>query len=272
MLRQRLLTALVLGPVFIAVILTGSQLLFSLLLGLFIMLAAWEWAGLSGAAHQLSRAGYALLMAALLCVFYLMAETLHRSVVPVVGTLWWCLAAVMVVLYQYGRPAIPGNKLLKHLSGIFVLIPSSLALVFLYGTATGPQLVLLLFVLIWTVDSAAYFCGRKWGKRKLADRVSPGKSREGLLASLVAAGILALIYVESGLISVTNSTGLVILFIMTAGFSVIGDLFESMYKRNANVKDSGQLLPGHGGVLDRIDSLTSAAPVYALGLWLLEAR
>jgi phosphatidate cytidylyltransferase len=83
---------------------------------------------------------------------------------------------------------------------------------------------------------------------------------------------MALVYTEYGLIAVTNTTCLVILFIMTAGFSVIGDLFESMYKRNVNLKDSSQLLPGHGGVLDRIDSLTAAVPVYALGLWLLETR
>jgi len=272
MLKQRLLTALVLGSVFIAIIITGSQLLFSLLLGLFVMLAAWEWAGLSGAVNQFYRMGYVILTIALLClIFFITDESLSHGVY-IFGTLWWCLASVMVFFYQIGRPVIPKNNLLKHLFGIFVLVPPSLGLIYLYGSVNGPQLVLLLFILIWTVDSAAYFCGRKWGKRKLADRISPGKSQEGLLASLIAAAIMALVYIESGLISVTNITGLLILFIITAGFSAIGDLFESMYKRNANLKDSSQLLPGHGGVLDRIDSLTAAAPVYALGLWLLEAR
>ena len=273
MLKQRLLTALVLGSIFIAIILAGSQLLFSLLLGLFVMLAAWEWAGLSGASNQIHRTVYAVFIVAILCILYfLMTGMPHGYITNILGTLWWCLATVMVFLYQCGRPAIPKNNYLKYLIGFFVLIPPSLGLIFLYGSTNGPQLVLLLFVLIWTVDSAAYFCGKKWGKRKLANRISPGKSQEGFVASLIAAGILALVYAWSGLISVTNITGLVILFIITAGFSAIGDLFESMYKRNANLKDSSQLLPGHGGVLDRIDSLTAAAPVYAMGLWLLEAK
>lgn len=272
MLKQRLLTALILGSIFIAIIITGSQLYFALLLGLFVMLAAWEWAGLSGADNQLYKVVYAILFIVLFWSILIFADKSTGYAVYIFGTIWWCLASVMVVLYQFGRPAIPKNNLVKLLTGFFVLIPPSLGLIFLYGSANGPQLVLLLFVLIWTVDSAAYFCGRKWGNRKLANRVSPGKSQEGFAASLIAAGFLALVYAWSGLISVTNITGLVFLFIITAGFSAIGDLFESMYKRNANVKDSSQLLPGHGGVLDRIDSLTAAAPVYALGLWLLEAR
>jgi phosphatidate cytidylyltransferase len=270
MLKQRLLTALVLGSIFIAIIITGSQLLFAILLVLFVMLAAWEWAGLSGVVTQSHRVVYAILTAVITGLIFFVTD--NSLIVNISGTLWWCLASVMVILYQYGRPAIPRNNYLKYLIGFFVLIPPSLGLIFLYGSTNGPQLVLLLFVLIWTVDSTAYFCGRKWGKRKLANRVSPGKSQEGFFASLVAAGILALIYAEFALISVMNTTGLVILFIITAGFSAIGDLFESMYKRNANLKDSSRLLPGHGGVLDRIDSLTAAAPVYALGLWLLEAR
>lgn len=270
MLKQRLLTALILGSIFVAIIITGSQLYFALLLVLLVMLAAWEWAGLSGLVTQLQKVVYALLVAVFAgSIFFITNNSLN---INIFGTLWWCFASVMVILYQCGRPAIPNNNLLKLLTGFFVLIPPSLGLIFLYGSANGPQLVLLLFVLIWTVDSAAYFCGRKLGNRKLANRVSPGKSQEGFVASLIAAGILALVYAWSGLISVTNITGLVFLFIITAGFSAIGDLFESMYKRNANLKDSSRLLPGHGGVLDRIDSLTAAAPVYALGLWLLEAR
>jgi phosphatidate cytidylyltransferase len=178
----------------------------------------------------------------------------------------------MVALYQCGRPAIPKTNTLKYLFGFFVLIPATLSLINLYGTDSGPLLVLLLFFLIWVIDSAAYFVGSCWGKKKLAYRVSPGKSWEGFLASLLAAGIMALVYVESGLITVTNTLYLIVLFIITAGFSVIGDLFESMYKRNANLKDSSQLLPGHGGVLDRIDSLTAAVPIYALVIWLLEVR
>ncbi len=272
MLKQRILTAVILGSIVIAIIATGPQLLFSLLMGVFVLVGAWEWAGLSGPDNQLYRTAYAMLTAGLSSLLFFITDQSFSHGIYIIGTLWWCLAFIMVIFYQYGRPAIPKNNILKYLSGFCVLIPATLGLIYLYGADGGPLLVLLLFILIWVIDSSAYFIGRRWGKRKLADRVSPGKSWEGFIASLLAAGIMALVYVESGLISVTNTTCLIILFIMTAGFSVIGDLFESMYKRNANLKDSSQLLPGHGGVLDRIDSLTAAVPVYALGLWLLEAR
>ena len=272
MLKQRILTAVILGSIVIAIINTGSQVLFSLLMGLFVLVGAWEWAGLSGPDKQLYRIGYAMLTAGLSYLLFLILDKTSSHGIYIMGTLWWCLASIMVFFYQCGRPAIPENNILKYLFGFCVLIPATLGLIYLYGAEGGLLLVLLLFILIWVIDSSAYFVGRCWGKKKLANRVSPGKSWEGFIASLFAAGIMALVYVKSGLISVTNTTYLIILFIITAGFSVIGDLFESMYKRNANLKDSSQLLPGHGGVLDRIDTLTAAVPVYALGLWLLEAK
>jgi phosphatidate cytidylyltransferase len=272
MLKQRIPTAVILGSIVIAIITTGSQLLFSILMGLFVLVGAWEWAGLSGAENQLYRSGYAVLTVGLAFLMFFITDISYSHGIYIIGTLWWCLASVMVVLYQYGKPAIPKYNFLKYLFGFFVLIPSTLGLVYLFGSNRGPLLVMLLFVLIWVIDSSAFLIGRCWGKKKLAYRVSPGKSWEGFIASLLAAGFMALVYTEYGLIAVTNTTCLVILFIMTAGFSVIGDLFESMYKRNVNLKDSSQLLPGHGGVLDRIDSLTAAVPVYALGLWLLETR
>jgi phosphatidate cytidylyltransferase len=272
MLKQRILTAVILGSVVISIITTGSLPLFSMLMGLFVVVGAWEWAGLSGSDNQLYRTGYAMLTAGLFYFLFFIMDNSYSHGIYIIGTLWWCLASVMVALYQCGRPAIPKTNTLKYLFGFFVLIPATLSLINLYGTDSGPLLVLLLFFLIWVIDSAAYFVGSCWGKKKLAYRVSPGKSWEGFLASLLAAGIMALVYVESGLITVTNTLYLIVLFIITAGFSVIGDLFESMYKRNANLKDSSQLLPGHGGVLDRIDSLTAAVPIYALVIWLLEVR
>lgn len=272
MLEQRILTAGILGSIVIAIITTGSQFLFSLLMGLFVLVGAWEWARLSGTDNKLYRTGYAMLTAGLLYILTVLSDKTSAHGVYIIGTLWWCLASVMVIFYQCGRPVIPKNNILNNLIGFCVLIPATLCLIYLYSSNDGPLLVLLLFLLIWVIDSSAYFIGGRWGRKKLANRLSPGKSQEGFIASLLAAGITALVYVISGLIPVSNITWLIILFIITAGFSVIGDLFESMYKRNANLKDSSQLLPGHGGVLDRIDSLTAAAPVYALGLWLLEAR
>jgi phosphatidate cytidylyltransferase len=156
----------------------------------------------------------------------------------------------------------------KILMGFLVLIPCWAALNYLRSLHDGIYTLLFLFALIWGADSAAYFVGRKWGKHKLAPQVSPGKSWQGLCGALVCALFIAAI---AGWLSETPIQlwwrGAVIA-VVTVLFSVMGDLFESMIKRQAGVKDSGQLLPGHGGLLDRIDSLTAAAPIFVLVMML----
>lgn len=272
MLKQRVLTAAVLGGLTAGIILLGSKPLYAGLLGLFVFFAAWEWCGLCDhAAAAVTRILYAFVMAASL---FFLAWMLPGDVIPgifITGTLWWCVAGMMVIAYQAGKQAIPRQVLLNYLIGGLVLLPATLCLLYLYDLNNGEELVLLFFVLIWVVDSAAYFTGRKLGRTRLADRVSPGKSWEGFAGSLVAAILLAVGYATLAGKAGSDTLKLVTLFIATAGFSAIGDLFESMYKRNLNIKDSGRLLPGHGGILDRIDSLTAAAPVYSLGLWLAGA-
>jgi phosphatidate cytidylyltransferase len=155
-----------------------------------------------------------------------------------------------------------------------VLVPAWCALVVLHGgilhtTTPGPYYVIVLLMLIAVADTSAYFGGRRWGKKKLAPQVSPGKTWEGVFAAFVGVGICTtfgaslLGYTEQGWLQ-----GLLFMMfsVVTAAFSIVGDLAESMFKRHAGVKDSGNLLPGHGGVLDRIDSVTAAAPVFVLGL------
>jgi phosphatidate cytidylyltransferase len=129
----------------------------------------------------------------------------------------------------------------------------------------GPGYVLFLFLLIWVADIGAYFAGRRWGRRKLALAISPGKTWEGA----VGAGAAALAFALAGAAALglgSRWPGFVAICMVTVGFSIAGDLFESMMKRQRGLKDSGSLLPGHGGVLDRVDSLTAAAPVFLLGL------
>jgi phosphatidate cytidylyltransferase len=154
-------------------------------------------------------------------------------------------------------------------SGLLVLIPAWAGLVWIHQLSRGPYLVLFLLVLIWIADSGAYFAGRRWGRRKLAPLVSPGKTREGaygaLAGGLLWGGVLAALYG----VSVPQQGCLVLLCLLTVVASIVGDLYESLSKRERGVKDSGSLLPGHGGILDRIDSLTAAAPVFALGLHLI---
>jgi phosphatidate cytidylyltransferase len=152
---------------------------------------------------------------------------------------------------------------------LIVLIPTWLAVVALHESGEqGPLLVMYLLSLIWVADSGAYFSGRAWGKRKLAPSVSPGKSWEG-----VGGGALLSLAYAVGAAQVLGLPGnqwplFVVLSLVTVLFSVLGDLTESMFKRHAGIKDSGTLLPGHGGVLDRIDSVTAAAPVFVVGFWL----
>jgi len=273
MLKQRILTAVILGSIVIAIITTGSQLLFSLLMGLFVLVGAWEWAGLSGPDKQLYRIGYAMLTAGLSYLLFLILDKTSSHGIYIMGTLWWCLASIMVFFYQCGRPAIPENNILKYLFGFCVLIPATLGLIYLYGAEGGLLLVLLLFILIWVIDSSAYFVGRCWGKKKLANRVSPGKSWEGVWGGM--AGVIALAFtwrwadaawastVPSFYTHVGRQGGwlLLIAAIFMAAMSVVGDLFESLVKRSAGVKDSSGLLPGHGGVLDRVDALLPTLPL-----------
>ena len=134
------------------------------------------------------------------------------------------------------------------------------------GAALGPGYVVFLFMLVWIADSGAYFAGRRWGRTKLASHVSPGKTREGVYGALTAALGFAVIGALVLGLGVTQWPLFILICMVTVIFSIIGDLFESMLKRQRGIKDSGSLLPGHGGILDRVDSMTAAAPVFVLGL------
>ncbi|MDH5258746.1 MAG: phosphatidate cytidylyltransferase, partial [Gammaproteobacteria bacterium] len=183
---------------------------------------------------------------------------------------WWLVQIAQLSSYA-GETGIEADKSLENLwTGVALLVPTWASLVFIHQDATnGPQLVLFLMILIWSADSGAYFSGRKFGKNKLAPLVSPGKTKEGAYGAFAASGIVAFIggiWLELGFFQFIF---FMVLSMVVVVFSIGGDLLESVYKRKAEIKDSGTLLPGHGGVLDRIDSLMSASPVFALGIWLL---
>jgi phosphatidate cytidylyltransferase len=176
----------------------------------------------------------------------------------------WCCALFWMRRFA-ARPDRPDPPLIIGAAGLVVLVASWVALMGLRDEF-GPGYVLFLFLLIWVADIGAYFAGRRWGRRKLASIISPGKTWEGALGAGTAALALALagaVVLDWG----SRWPGFVAICMVTVGFSIAGDLFESMMKRQRGLKDSGSLLPGHGGVLDRVDSLTAAAPVFLLGLY-----
>jgi len=270
-LSQRILTAIVLVALLLGCLFAGNQKLWAVLLGAFVCVAAWEWSCLVGWRQVQARVIYTVLVTLPLPLLYILTAPWTAGVV-LFGTAWWCIAAVMVFYYQAGGQPVPASQPACYLLGCFMLFPAWAGLVSFFPHPHGVRLLLLFFVMICLADSAAFFAGRRWGKKKLASRVSPGKSWEGFFAGVLASILPGLVYAWYENVPGLAGPGLVLLCVISAIFSVIGDLFVSMMKRNANVKDSSHLLPGHGGVLDRIDSIAAAAPVFTTGIWILEGR
>lgn len=270
MLKYRVITAVVLAAVLLVALFTFTTWQIALIFGVFVLAGAWEWAALVGLAGGVERIAYVILVAATgILLLVIPGATL---IVMVLSLLWWLWAFYQLTLYSGRAEDNPRPGLYRFVSGVFVLVPVWLAGIHLFDhDPRPPELLLYLFLLVWLADTAAYFTGKAFGHNRLAPRVSPGKTVEGLLGALVGATVLALVsafgvWHFSGYDIVTW----VLLAVAVVMFSVIGDLYVSMIKREAGVKDSGTLLPGHGGVLDRIDSMTAAAPVFVLGWWLLQ--
>lgn len=272
MLKQRVLTSVALILPIVAALLWLPNAWLVWPLAVATALAAWEW---SGFYRQQQRLGYSLISGALAVVGYLSLTTGQLRLLIAIAALVWLLAPLLVLAFERGHGTRQAGWLWLDLAGLFMLLPACWSLLGLqYFSATGAYWVLFLFVLIWVADIAAYFVGRRWGRRRLAPRTSPGKTLAGLGGALVAGGVLALLItaiwqIQEHQPDLWVALGLVLLTQLTVLVSVIGDLVESLFKRQAGIKDSGSLLPGHGGLLDRIDSLIAAAPVFAIGLWLL---
>ena len=217
-----------------------------------------------------------LVLAAVLGLLYeycqLGAKPEREQIQPFLGLacLWWSLALLWVKGYP-GSAVFWRTKAMRNLMGLLVLAPAWMAAVYLVSLPRGGGLIVVMVLVVAAADIGAYFSGRAWGKHKLAEVVSPKKTWEGFWGGMVASSLLALLLwsqlpKQQAHISLTE---VLVVVLVTALVSVVGDLTVSMVKREAGVKDSGSLLPGHGGVLDRLDSLCGAAPVFALGLLLV---
>lgn len=267
MLKQRLLTALVLAPVTLAGVFLLPLPGFELFVAAAMLLGAWEWSRLAGLERRVSRAVFSLGLGVLLGLGIIVKPWVPVPALMLLSSLFWLLALYWVV--GYPGVGLWGTRSSRMIIGYLVLISSWFALVELKRIDQGGMLILLLLLLVWAADIGAYFSGKAWGRRKLAPMVSPGKTREGLLGGLLCCVLVGAVYGVIRELPLLQLVYLVVLSLITGLASVLGDLFESMLKRHQGIKDSGCMLPGHGGVLDRIDSLTAAAPVFVLGMWLI---
>jgi phosphatidate cytidylyltransferase len=266
MLKHRLLTAALLIPLTLALLFLLPPIGFMALTAFITLFAGWEWSNLLGLSNLKNRFIY--LTCLMLAMSVMFIPYLYISFLVIfIAFLWWLVAFVFVLRYPKNHDWLLKHRILRGIMGIFVLVPFWVSLnIIRHLGHHGSYFILFLLALIWIADSGAYFVGRKWGKTKLISSVSPGKSFQGLLGALIFSLIFASMvgwYLQLPLIL---WPGLVCLTVATVLFSILGDLFESLQKRIAGVKDSGCFLPGHGGLLDRIDSLTAAAPIFVLCL------
>jgi len=270
MLWQRVLTALVLVPLVVAGILLLDTRTLALILGALLLIGGYEMARLAGLRSSPLQLAFVVSVAALLWLAWGGLQPVHTSVVQGAMTVWWLLITTVLIARRRELARVQGRRPTILLLGALVLITAWLSIVMLHAVQPyGPVLVLYLFVLIWVADSGAYFAGRAFGRRKLSPFVSPGKTWAGVAGALGGAAISALVLSYSGAVGPAAPLPLLLLSLLVTMVSIGGDLWESRLKREAGVKDSGHLLPGHGGMLDRIDSLLAAAPVFALGAGLI---
>ncbi len=264
MLKQRVTTALLAAVAMIAAVMGLSSTLLGALVFVIVILGVWEWSSLTGLSQPIPRLLFFVFFGVVALVAWLMLRRGQQLPVIAIGGLWWMVVVVILATYQPGSAAQNWTRVGLRLAVVLTLIPAWIALIDLHYMQ--PTLLLFLLFLIWIADTAAYFTGKRLGKTKLAPHLSPGKTREGLLGALLATGVFGFLgAVWLGLPLVLN-VYFIGLCLVTTLISVAGDLFESLLKRRAGVKDSGALLPGHGGVMDRIDSVSAATPVFALGV------
>ena len=272
MLKQRLISALIMIPLVVLAVLKLDVSWFALLTAAAMLLAAWEWGGLVPLPGRVTRLAYLVFTFALIALSWRAA----RSEVFVDTVLWMAMAWWLFVLFWITRPTLGSGRsgtqsLARAILGWGLLASTWLSLVVLHSRPDqGPHWVLYLLVLVWVADSGAFFAGRQFGRTKLAPQVSPGKTWEGVFGGLIACSLFAFGYAHFIDLQGLALTGFMLVSLVTVLFSVAGDLLESLLKRQLGIKDSGTMIPGHGGILDRVDSLFAAAPVFLFGLRWIE--
>jgi len=262
MLIKRTLTALILAPIAIAGILLLNESWFSIVLGLMLIVASWEYCQLISIHQFTNRALFTIAILALTFVFS--ANVSMLAPLLLLTLTWWLVALYWVIKYPESHNSVSKSIYTGIINGLFLFVPMATSLIILHSQ--NRLLVLFLLVLIWAADVGAYFSGRRFGNKKLCPEVSPNKTLAGLYGGVILAQAVAVSYV----CIIVQAPGakdffvFSVLALVVSLVSVLGDLFESLLKRISGNKDSGNILPGHGGLLDRIDSLTSSAPIFFL--------
>jgi phosphatidate cytidylyltransferase len=265
-LRQRVMTALVLAPLAVAAIVLLPTGAIAVIAAAAFGMALWEWTRMIGMASQVTRGVALVAFAALLGLLWWQRDTAVGWGVVVAGAAWWLLALVWLRHFSFAASPTPENVAIKLAAGAVAIAPAWAALLHIHGgEPRGHLWTLFALLLVWAADTFAYFAGRQWGRAKLAPRISPGKTIAGAWGAL---GGTVLVAVVGGWLLGERGVALALLIVValiTTAFSIVGDLFESLIKRQGNTKDSGSLFPGHGGLFDRLDSVFAALPVFAVG-------
>ena len=276
MFKQRVITALVLAPLMVIGIFFLPLKQFAIFIAAIATIGAWEWANIAGYERRWGRVAYALMV--FVCL-YISARVLRiRPELLVyylaVGALWWIVAFALVKRYP-GGTSLWTSRPVRGALGLCVLVPMWVGFMHLKVQPHSSLLIIFVMLIVWGADTGAYFSGKRWGNTKLAPHVSPGKSWAGFWGGLATAALVAILF-GLGLdrwlqpMSRDDYLQMLLIAVITMVVSVLGDLVESMMKRHRGIKDSSSLLPGHGGVLDRIDSMAAAVPVSALCIHLLD--
>lgn len=262
MLDQRLLTALILVLLVLAAIFYLPDQGFLLASSLLILAASWEWCGLIG----WDQFGHRILYGLVCLILLFLAYHCSLSLILLLGLLWWLLAVILVVSYPNSAVLWNGKSFVVAIIGLLIMVPAWRAINVVRQADNGTWQILYLLILVSVADSAAYFSGRRFGRHRLLPQVSPGKTWEGVIGAAIAILVLSLLLstlsARFAIMVTIGRTILLSLLVLVA--TIIGDLAESMFKRARGIKDSGYLLPGHGGLLDRIDGLLAAAPIFLL--------
>lgn len=281
MTRTRLLAALVMAPLAIAAVLLLSTPWMAALSAAAFLIGLWEWLRLAEIDDPIAR-GVLMVVNLLLMVALVWASRsatgsslILFQLMMMLGVIWWLLAVIWLRHYDFASDHDTHARVFKLAAATLSIVPAWCALALIHasdsepsrlgGVPQGHVWLLVALMIVWAADSGAYFAGRKFGKTKLSPRISPNKTVEGLVGGVIAGMIVALAAAPLAGASMKELPYVAIVAIWTILFSVVGDLYESLLKRHVGAKDSSHLIPGHGGVLDRIDSVLAALPVFALG-------